>query len=181
MGSPAPTQAPLQIRFEWNRAEFLRSFDATSRHARGNPPRWAGWVITGFVYASMVRTYVHSAGDAVRFVSITGVVLFVCWLIPHLAGRQYARIREREIGADGRSIVTTFSDEGIHRSNGWTEASFAWASLHHAVETKEFLLLYYHWGNAFFIPRRAVPPDTLGEVRALLRRHLGGKAKLRVD
>lgn len=172
---------PLSVRFEWTRAEFLRSFKATTRHSRQIPSLWVGWVILGFVYASTARTYVHSAGEAIRFAAITGAILFVSWLTPYLAGRQYARMRERELGADGRSIVTTFSGEGVHRANGRTEASFAWESLHRAVETEEFLLLYHRWGNAVFIPRRAVPPGTLGEVRALIRRHLGPKAKLRED
>ncbi|MBB4638352.1 YcxB family protein [Longimicrobium terrae] len=178
-GPPAPP--PLDVRFEWNRDEFARSFDATTRHSRQIPPRWMGWVILGFVCASTARTYVHSAGDAIRFGSITGAVLFVCWLIPYLAGRQYARIKEREIGPDGRLIVTAFSGEGIYRSNGRTEASFAWGSIRRAVETDEFLLLYYRRGNAFFIPRRAIPPKSLGEVRALIRRHLAGRAKLHGD
>lgn len=181
-GTLAPAPAPpVEVRFEWNRAEFLRSFFATTRHARRIVPRWVGWTVLALVWASLIRSQIGRSGDPVRVVAIAAVLLFICWLIPNLAGRWYARMRERELGVDGRSIVTTFSNEGIHRSNGRTEASFTWKSLHHAVETEEFLLIYHHRGNAFYLPRRAVPADVLGEVHATILRRLGDRARLRAE
>ncbi|HEX8391508.1 MAG TPA: YcxB family protein [Longimicrobium sp.] len=169
--------APLDVRFEWNRAEFLRSWDATHRHSRILPP-WVGWAFLALLYASTIRRYIQTPADAVRVAAITGAILFVCWLIPNLAARQLARMKEREIGPDGRSIVTTFSDRGVRRSNGKGDAFFAWASLRRVVETEEFVLIFYHWGNAFFIPRRTIAPHTLAELRGIIRRHLPGKATL---
>lgn len=173
--------APVDVRFEWNREEFLRSFHATTRHARRILPRWVGWAFLALVWANLIRSQIERSGHPVRVIAIAAALLFVCWLIPNLAGKQFARLRERELGADGRSIVTTFGDEGVRRSNGKAESVFPWASLQRAVETKEFLLIYHRRGNAFYLPRRAISPESLGEVRALVRRHLGGKAKLRDD
>ena len=76
--------------------------------------------------------------------------------------------------------VYEFTPEGMVTRGGLHAISLRWEAFNRAVETREFFLLYFSAGAAYFIPKHAVARSASVEsFRDLLLRNLPGRTKLR--
>jgi hypothetical protein len=76
--------------------------------------------------------------------------------------------------------VYEFSESGMVASGPLHTTSLTWAAFHRAVETERFFFLFVSNRMAYFLPRGAVASQVgMDAFRALLEKHLPGKAKLR--
>ena len=77
--------------------------------------------------------------------------------------------------------VCTFTagPNGISLSDGISSTKVVWSSLHHVVETRRFLLVYFSRLEAVFVPVRAVTEaGQLEELNKLLARNAPGRTRL---
>jgi hypothetical protein len=65
---------------------------------------------------------------------------------------------------------------GFHSRGNSVALDIPWEVIDHAQETDLFFLFYYGKQCAYYIPKRALSLESTGELRELLRAHLGIKA-----
>jgi hypothetical protein len=72
-----------------------------------------------------------------------------------------------------------FSSEGLKMAGPLSTVAVAWPGILSVVETREFLLFFVQKNLAYYLPKRVVGDSTeLNELRALVLRELGARAKL---
>jgi hypothetical protein len=88
--------------------------------------------------------------------------LFLVWLQPRLAARK----------AILRIVEWRFSDEGVHIQSDVASSDILWKAFIRFREGSKVLLLYTQKGQANFIPKRALDPSQLDELRNLINAHV---------
>jgi hypothetical protein len=105
-------------------------------------------------------------------IAYAGVALFLAFMVELLA-RSFARYALRKAPAALVPQVVTFTEEGMDTRGshvGWSEFS-------RVVETGSAFQLQLRAGGFMLLPQRQIASS--GEVRSILRKHLGKRARLR--
>jgi hypothetical protein len=75
---------------------------------------------------------------------------------------------------------SVFSDEGVEGSSALSSGKTSWAVLHQVLESPESFLFFSSNATFGIVPKRALgTEDKVKELRDLIQKQLGAKAKLR--
>lgn len=116
---------------------------------------------------------VGARGSALLFAvpPLLALVLPVAFVASGLAGRA-----ARDLAAAGQKV--TLSAAGIGVESAHAAGTMKWSAARAAWETGRLFVLWA--GDLRVIPKRCLAsPDDAGRIRALLREHLGARARLR--
>jgi|GEM_PF-2061233 len=164
----AASAPPLVFRCAPTPGERFRASWATLRHGRhGGILAAAGLAV---VLLLPVAGYVRSgaSGAAWALVALAAILAIVT-----VNGYRQARRYMRSTPAFTAEHVHELAPEGYRVRTPTGDRLVAWEGIVRTAESRDFFLLYPGRAHAFFLPRRAVPPDRLDEVRAFLAAHAG--------
>ncbi len=115
------------------------------------------------------------------FSALPWLLLLALWAFLLRWGDSYLsarRTRRLDISARG-TLTRTISAEGFRVDGTGQSSDLRWEGIHSAVETPEFLLIFYNKLCAYYVPKRLIPtPLELQAVRDLLLAKLGERAEL---
>ena len=127
------------------------------------------WALVSIGAASLASSAALTWGTPASFLAglaLVALAVSLYWSAAlNATQRRRAYIRYKE-----SNTSYTFTDERILATSRYAQASFAWAGVHHVVETKTAYLLTV--GNRYiFAPKRNIPPPQLNDFIRLLKTH----------
>jgi len=116
---------------------------------------------------------------AVALYILTGLILFGTVYVYALAGRVIYRSL-RKMGRVTNTFVCGSESVYVVSQSDAMEGSVTipYARLHHAVETKDYILLYQNAGSAFVLDKRTLTGGAPEELRNAIRQHMTGRYTL---
>ena len=109
------------------------------------------------------------------------LILVLIWLAVVRWGEGYfAARRTRRLDPSARgTLVRTLSNDGFRVDGSGQSVELRWDGIHSAVETPEFILVFFNRLCAYYIPKVLVTQSgELGRIRELLSAKLGDRAQL---
>ncbi|HTV64514.1 MAG TPA: YcxB family protein [Bryocella sp.] len=169
----------MQITYELTQKDF---FDSLIAHRnRSAVTRWSLRIILTVVFAFaalgifllVIRPSSHVLSNAAPLIGLAvfwGVLLWAC---PWWAARNQFRKQPSAQGPRTLELDTT----GVHwRWDGGT-ADIEWKNITRFLETKNEFLLYTSPAAFNMVPKRALTPEQVSELRALLSEHVNSSRK----
>jgi len=127
---------------------------------------WLAIVITPGFFLPDGWSYLWSVSPWVALAFLWLVSWALLW--PRLSARNVAKN-----DPDARAGYTRVIDAtGLHLHGATSRVSLTWERIHRVVETPEFFLFYFGPKIAYYLPKRAVPPDCVEPLRERLRQLL---------
>jgi hypothetical protein len=172
----ASETSPLAFAWEWDRAEYIRLHRALMREAWRNPGArlfrtlalLGGVVLLGILLypllrgeAGMLRAYIPWI-----LLVIFWVVLFR-WMLPHLNARAYRKLHRG-------TLRLRLDEEGVESGCEVCSNRLRWNAFSRAVETPEFIFLFYSPQCAMYLPKRALGPGDGQRLRDTVQSRLPG-------
>jgi hypothetical protein len=138
-----------------------------------------GWVIWMFVFG----TDQSPAGtlDPLSLIPVAGMLLLVFVLVPLLQIYQLWTLsrHNRTLSSVHHYSITP---DGFSARSEMFDVNLRWDAILEAVETKRFFFIYLSPRIAHFIPKERISSfPELEQLRAVLKTHLGERARLRSD
>jgi YcxB-like protein len=106
---------------------------------------------------------------------LIGGPLFALVVVPLLHLLNVRQQRSGNAALTGQQSIT-FSPDGFRAWGDLQNTSVLWPGIHAVVETRRYFLFYLSEVHFFFLPKAIVPDAS--ELRALLREHIGERARL---
>ena len=109
------------------------------------------------------------------------LILVLIWLAVVPWGEVYFAVRQtRRVDPSTRgTLVRTLSNEGFRVDGSGQSVELQWDGIHSAVETPEFILIFFNRLCAYYIPKVLITQSgELGRIRELLSAKLGHRAHL---
>jgi len=151
----------MTIRYELQRQDVQA---AVRSMTKGTWIRWVIFLVPGLMTVIVVVSSIMSGNwDGIRQVAPVAVVVSIffvglVWLQPLLLAKKFIlRPVEWQLSPEGVRIITDVSTGDLR-----------WQAFTKYVETDKVFLLYIQKGQAQFIPKRAIPPEELAQLRELL-------------
>jgi hypothetical protein len=170
------------VTFTWNAEEHVRAVRAIFRHLL--MPAWVKVLVglcLGILALLLLIGVLTAESPATALVAllpwviIAGLwILFIWQLTPRLNARTWAR---RHVAGD-KTITQRYTPEGLETASNAGSSITRWHVIRRVVETDEFVLLYFTWQTAAFVPKRALNPEQFSAIRARLE-HVLPSDKLR--
>ena len=177
-------ESPLVYHFEWDRREHRRAFAQISRHALFR--RWVRILLRiGLALLLLMLALAFWGAEGRRGSFLLGLapwlLILGLWVVFLRYGNGWMSARgwAKRHPPGNRSVTCRITREGVESSSYSSEALLKWAGLHRVVETEEFVLYFYTWQCAQFLPKRVVP--NVAELRRVLRIYLAAKKLELID
>ena len=145
--------------------------------------RWGGVFVIVVFPLFMIGMSLAYGGTARGALAQNGGLIIglpVFWLVGiPLLMRWTAKRTLRSTPAFQGNLVYEFSDSGLQLKSEVSESHLTWSALTRVVETRGFFLLFQNKAMALFVPKSALDASSSeGELRAMIGRHLGERARL---
>ena len=164
----------MQIDYELKQSDFIDSFAA--HRSRNIFSKWLIRLLMSFaiivaVFLAFGLIVRPNAQDTKNLMPFFGLILMwvgVLWGLPRWSARRQFL---KQPGAQGQRSVL-MDDSGIHwRWNGGS-SDIAWKNYVRSLEGKKQFLLYTSPACFNIIPKRALAPERLLELRTLLKQYI---------
>jgi len=140
-------------------------------------------VIIGFVGLT-VAMGTHTLGEAAAAGGLWVSVL-ACWGLAFVGFPLLRYWNAQGVTRDNPALRGTcefeFGPDGLVTRTGITESKLGWEAVLEVVETDKFLLFFFSRQCAYFLPKRAIPPDELPVLRGFLRQQASSATRLLDD
>jgi YcxB-like protein len=169
--------------FEFDSSEYYRALRVVSRHTAA---RWVSW---GFAALALVLAVLairdgwwRTSPVALFLNALPWVLLGVFWVVFLPVSQRWAarRLPKRDASVRGPQERTVDAD-GFHSRGNGVALDVPWHAMLRGVESDEFFLFFYSKQLAYYLPKRVLSSTQIGEVRAMMRSGLGGRARLFSD
>lgn len=174
----------MRFTFDYDRAEFVRAYHATNRHSESKLLRRGPLVVGVLAALAAVGGFaIHGEWGVFLMRLVPWLLIIAIWMLlfSRFLGPTVARQYEKQQEAR-HPHGAAFDDDGYEATTAAGTTRRHWPAIRRAVETPEFLLMYFSKQWAYYLPKRAIPSDDeLRAVRRLLREKLGARAELLDD
>lgn len=109
---------------------------------------------------------------------VTLVILTILWIVLWGQGWFDAFRQRRNDSSLQYPIQHIIGAHGLRVRKKTSEVALRWKAMKRVTETPEFILFFYTHGQAYYLPKRAISAEQLGELRALIRASVGDAADL---
>jgi hypothetical protein len=167
--------------FEYDPAEHYSASQAVFRRGTARYLRW-GFVALAIVllWWNVVRHWNDASLSMVLASALPYVLLGAFWLFYFPYAQRRAARKLPEVDASVRGPQTRGVDvDGFHTRGNGVSLDVPWHAMVRGEETDRFFLFFYAKQLAYYIPKRVLSPSETGDVRGLMREHLGERATLR--
>ncbi len=107
------------------------------------------------------------------FSALPWAVLLVFWVsLVYYLPTWIARRIERKYPSFAGQQVRTFSPSGLRWVSPGSTQEYQWSAVYRVVETGSFLLFFLTMSAAQFVPKRAMTPEQLLQLRAMIAQSL---------
>ena len=138
--------------------------------------RWVFRLLAGFVILLPVGWLLwielhpnkYDLFDLVPKVIVAALLAILLWVLPRRLAREQFR---KQPAARGQTTVI-LDDSGAHWRWDGGSAHWEWKSYLRFLESKHHFLLYTSPYSFHIVPKRAITPQQIFEVRAILEQHL---------
>ena len=164
----------MQISYELTQKDFTEAY--TVHRNRKTWRKWARLILISIValftavilLGSLVKPSVQQAKPLVPFLVLLAMWVGVLWVLPWWTMRRQFL---QQPGARGPRTLT-LDDTGAHwRWNGGS-SDVEWKNYIQSVEGKNQILFYTSPACFNIVPKRAIVPEQLAELRALLQQSI---------
>lgn len=175
---------PLTFTYDWSVREHARARNVImlTRLQREALLVLLGVAVVVMLLADAGAVYKASVGENqyVRpAIIVTALVFLGLWFLLHGAGWASALHQRRTDSTIRHPIHHIFGEHGLRVRGKSAEVSLRWRGMRRVIETGDFILFYYTPGRAYYLPKRVASPESLAQLRALVRAHAGNIADLR--
>jgi hypothetical protein len=148
----------VTFRYDWHKAEHARAGRDVARHVKAL--RLGFWVFVVFLIVVAVIGGLVALGGGLSVIwswlPWWLLSVFWLWLLTVGVGRMQARAYAKLHGQVPFDVQFSITDTGVRHESPIASTELKWPVIKRVVETKEFLLFFYNWQCALYLPRRAV-------------------------
>lgn len=168
--------AATTVVFTWNAQEHVRAVRLIFRNLL--IPTWLkilGWLSVSIMAATLLIGFLTAPSINLTFMAVLPwLIILALWmlLIWQLSPRLNARAWAKHHTVGDQTITQRFTTEGLETTSHAGSSLTRWHVIRRVIETDEFLLLYFTWQCAVFVPKRALSAEQYAAIRARLEQVL---------
>lgn len=162
-------ERPPDIRWDWTRPVFFAAERDFLTHA--HTPAWyrARWLIALATFLVFVGVSSSRSGITLGKITVFATLMFgLPWVGSRIGARVQSTLRarhiEREARPEERQMAVWIEPEFFRIAWGNGKMELGWSSVRKAVETPEFILLFFNKTAGYYLPKAAFQGDREGTI-----------------
>lgn len=182
MSSPSVVipDSATTVTFTWNGEEHVRAVRAIFRNML--VPSWlkvVGRISLSMLAATLLIGFLGAPRIDLTFMAVLPwLIILALWMLViwQLSPRLNARAWAKRNTAGDQQITQRFTTDGLETTSHAGSSLTHWHMIKRVIETDAFLLLYFTWQCAVFVPKRALSAEQYAAIRARLAQVLDANA-----